>query len=75
MPLVPGRRAGGGSELRVDEEEVNAATNDVVAIGGLPVGPEAAAAGRGVERLIDQGWIKEHERVVVVITGDDRRYG
>ncbi|MCH7859046.1 MAG: threonine synthase [Candidatus Marinimicrobia bacterium] len=68
-------RASRGTALAVPEEEINAAQDQLVAISGLPVGPEAAVAWRGVERLMDQGWIMDHERVVVVITGDDRRYG
>ncbi len=63
-----------GTALTVPDEEITRAQEKLADISGLPVGPEAAVAWRGVERLIDQGWIKEHERVVVVVTGDDRRY-
>jgi threonine synthase len=64
-----------GTALAVPEAEITAAQQRLVKISGIPAGPEAAVAWRGMEVLVDEGWIKEGERVVVVVTGDNRRYG
>ena len=64
-----------GTALAVPEADINAAQKRLAEISDIPAGPEAAVAWRGMEMLVDQGWIKEGERVVVVVTGDDRRYG
>ena len=63
-----------GTALSVLEEEIDAAQKQLSDLSGLSVGPEAAAAWLGMELLIDQDWIKTNERVVLLITGDDRRY-
>jgi len=63
-----------GTALAVPEADIIAAQKRLAEISGIPAGPEAAVAWRGMEILVDQGWIKEGERVVVVVTGDDRRY-
>jgi threonine synthase len=64
----------GGTALAVPEEDLDPAMNQLKEISGVSVGPEAAAAWRGMELLAEQGWIKPGERVVMLITGDDRRY-
>jgi threonine synthase len=63
-----------GTALAVAEKDVPSACQRLVEISGVPAGPEAAVAWRGLEHLVDDGWIKEHETVAVIITGDDRRY-
>ncbi len=67
-------RASKGTALTVPEVEISAAQQRLVELTNIPVGPEAAVAWRGMELLMEQNWIKESERVVAVITGDDRRY-
>ena len=64
-----------GTALAVPEADITAAQKRLVKISGIPAGPEAAVAWRGMEMLVDNGWIKESERVVVVGTGHNRRYG
>ena len=64
-----------GTALAVPESDITEAQQRLVEISGIPVGPEAAVAWKGMEVLIDNGWIKEGERIVVVVTGDNRRYG
>lgn len=64
-----------GTALAVPEADITTAQKRLSKISSIPAGPEAAVAWRGMELLIDQGWIKEGERVVVVVTGDNRRYG
>ncbi len=64
----------GGTAVSVPESEIGAAQSKLAKLSGLPVGPEAAVAWRGMEKLIEDGWIKTGQRVVVLITGDDRRY-
>lgn len=63
-----------GTALTVPEEEIDTAKERLADLSGVPVGPEAAAAWRGLELLLEQGWINKGERVAVLITGDDRRY-
>lgn len=63
-----------GTALAVPEEEIDPARDRLAELSGIPVGPEAAAAWRGMELLTEQDWIKPGEQVVVLITGDDRRY-
>lgn len=66
--------ASSGTAIAIPEVDIGAAQQRLVALTSIPAGPEAAVAWRGMELLIEHGWIKENERVVVVITGDDRRY-
>jgi threonine synthase len=63
-----------GTAVAVLEDQIDAARKRLAELSGVPVGPEAAAAWRGLELLQEQGWIKNGARVVVLITGDDRRY-
>ncbi len=64
-----------GTALAVPESDIADAQKRLAEISGIPAGPEAAIAWRGMEILVDNGWIKDGERVVVVVTGDNRRYG
>ncbi len=64
-----------GTALAVPESDITEAQQRLAEISGLPAGPEAAVAWKGMEVLMDEDWIKEGERVVVVVTGDNRRYG
>ncbi|MBA7608026.1 MAG: pyridoxal-phosphate dependent enzyme [Calditrichaeota bacterium] len=64
-----------GTALAVPEADITTAQKRLAEISGIPAGPEAAVAWRGMEVLMEKGWIKESERVVVVVTGDNRRYG
>lgn len=68
-------RASRGTALAIPESDIADAQKRLAEISGIPAGPEAGVAWRGMEILVDQGWIKKSERVVVVVTGDDRRYG
>ena len=68
-------RASGGTAVAVSEDALAGAQQRLAEISELSPGPEAAAAWLGLERLIESGWIAEGERVVLVVTGDDRRYG
>lgn len=63
-----------GAALAVPEADITTAQKRLTEISGIPAGPEAAVAWKGMEVLMDKGWIKEGERVVVVVTGDNRRY-
>ncbi len=63
-----------GTALAVSEADITAAQKRLAEISGIPAGPEAAVAWRGMEMLVEQGWIKKSQRVVVVVTGDNRRY-
>ncbi len=68
-------RESGGTAIAVDDAALSGARDRLADISGLSPGPEAAAAWLGLERLIESGWLPEGERVVLVVTGDDRRYG
>ncbi|UCH63204.1 MAG: threonine synthase [Fidelibacterota bacterium] len=67
-------RASRGTALAVPENDITGAQQRLAEISGIPAGPEAAVAWKGMEVLMEKGWIKEGERVVVVVTGDNRRY-
>lgn len=64
-----------GTALAVPEAEIADAQKRLAEISGILAGPEAAVAWRGMELLMERDWIREGERVVVVVTGDNRRYG
>lgn len=66
-------RETGGRALAVRDAELPAARQRLAAISNTHPGLEAAAAWRGLEILLEEGWIKPGERAVVIITGDDRR--
>jgi len=64
-----------GTALAVPEADITTAQKRLAEISGIPAGPEAAVAWRGMEVLMEKDWIKEGERAVVVVTGDNQRYG
>ena len=64
-----------GTALAVPEADITAAQKRLAKVSGIPAGPEAAVAWKGMELLMERDWIREGERVVVVVTGDNRRYG
>lgn len=67
-------RDSGGTALAIPEDDLGPAMKRLQDISGIPAGPEAAAAWWAAEQLMDEGWIASGEAVVIVITGDDRRY-
>ncbi|UCH10206.1 MAG: threonine synthase [Fidelibacterota bacterium] len=67
-------RTSKGTALAIAEKDIPAVQQRLVDISGIPAGPEAAVAWRGLEHLVDENWIKEDETALVVITGDNRRY-
>ena len=67
-------RESGGTAVAIAESDLQGARLRLVAASGIKAGPEAAAAWRGTERLLDEGWIGPEDQVVIVITGDNSRY-
>ena len=67
-------RESGGTAVAIAESDLQGARLRLVAASGIEAGPEAAAAWRGAERLLDEGWIGPEDQVVIVITGDNSRY-
>ena len=63
-----------GTALAIKEAEIEDAWTRLGAISETDAGPEAGVAWRGLEVLVENDWIKEGERVVLIITGDNRRY-
>jgi threonine synthase len=63
-----------GAALAISEDEIENAWIRLGAISETDAGPEAGVAWRGLEVLVENNWIKEGERVVLIITGDNRRY-
>ena len=64
-----------GRAVAVAEDSLGDAQQELQELSGVAAGPESAAAWLGLKELMAEGWIGPEERAVVVITGDDRRYG
>ncbi|MFQ6673275.1 MAG: hypothetical protein ACE5GH_00660 [Fidelibacterota bacterium] len=67
-------RESGGTAVMVEEERIHPARGKVAAVSGTNPSPEAAVAWLGFEKLLDSGWIKRGDRVVIPITGSAERY-
>lgn len=66
--MLAALRSSGGQAIVVQEHEIIAALKRIALQGILPE-PTSATALAGLERLIEQGTIKETEETVVLLTG------
>ena len=67
-------RETGGTAVAVPEADLHATTQRLAAATGIDICPEGGAAWAAYERLRSDGWIREHERVVVFNTGTGLKY-
>jgi len=67
-------RASDGTAIAVSEAEINAAQARLAASEGIFAAPEGAATLAALEKLIESGWVAQHERVVLFNTGAGVKY-
>lgn len=64
----------GGTAISVSEEEIMRALNLVARSEGLFICPEGAAAVAGAEKLLQSGFLRPEEKVVILNTGAGMKY-
>lgn len=67
-------RESGGCAVAVEEARLRQWMDLSVSNEGISVCPETAACVGALEKLLAEGWIKPHERVVVFNTGGSQKY-
>lgn len=67
-------RASHGNAIAVKDEEILAAQRELAVQEGLFAAPEGAATLAALKRLVEQGWIRPEERVVLFNTGSGLKY-
>ncbi len=67
-------RASGGCAVAAEETRLREWMDLSVSTEGISVCPETAACVGALEKLVADGWIKPHERVVVFNTGGSQKY-
>ncbi|WP_456300348.1 threonine synthase [Thermosinus carboxydivorans] len=64
----------GGCAVAVSDEEILRAQAEIAAKEGLFICPEGAATLSAAKKLLADGWIKPHEKVVMLNTGTGLKY-
>jgi threonine synthase len=72
--IIDALRESNGIAIAVSDEELIAATKEIGASEGLFVAPEGAACLPALRRLIETGFVKENERVLIFNTGAGVKY-
>ena len=72
--ILDALRASGGTAIAVDDVELAAATDELAALEGVYAAPEGAATIVALQQLVDRGWVKQQERVVLFNTGSGLKY-
>jgi threonine synthase len=72
--IIDALRASGGTAVAVTDEELIAATKEIGAAEGVFCAPEGAACLPALKKLMDQGFVKSNERVVLFNTGSGVKY-
>ena len=67
-------RESGGLAVAVEETRLREWMQLAVSREGIPVCPESAACVGACQQLVERGWIKPHERVVIFNTGAAQKY-
>ena len=67
-------RESGGTAITVTDEELMRGTLELSSEQGIHGAPEAGAVWRAAVRLLDQGWIRSSEQVVLFCTGAAVKY-
>ena len=63
-----------GTAVMVDEEQIPAAYEEVALLSGTDPSPEVLVAWLGFKKLMESGWIRRGETVIMPVTGSGRRY-
>ncbi len=71
---VQALRESHGTAITIDEDDMQRATRDLAVRSGIDVCPEGGAAWAAWERLRENGFIRDGERVVVFNTGTGLKY-
>lgn len=72
--ILEALRASGGTAIAVDDAEMLAAARRMGATTGVFPAPEGAACLAAQQRLLEQGWLRGDERVVLFNTGTGLKY-
>jgi threonine synthase len=72
--IIDALRASGGTAIAVTDEELLAATKEIGAAEGIFCAPEGAACLPALRRLLEDGSVKQDERVVLFNTGSGVKY-
>ena len=67
-------RDSGGTALMVDEAQIMEASDEVNELSGVDGSCEDGVSWLGFKTLVETGWIKEGEKVMIPITGAAERY-
>ncbi len=67
-------RSSGGTAVAVSDHEILAAQRQLATAEGLFAAPEGAATVAALRRLVEQGWLRPEERVVIFNTGLGLKY-
>jgi threonine synthase len=67
-------RASHGNAVGVSDEELLRAQSMLAALEGIFAAPEGAATLAALIRLVEQGWVEPHERIVLFNTGTGLKY-
>jgi len=67
-------RDSGGTALMVDEAQIMEASHEVNELSGVDGSCEDGVSWLGFKTLVETGWIKEGEKVMIPITGAAERY-
>jgi len=67
-------RQSGGTAIAVEEERLTEWMRLAASLEGIPICPESAACVGALESLVQQGWIRHDERVVIFNTGAAQKY-
>lgn len=67
-------RQSGGTALAVSDEEIITAMRELGAYEGIFAAPEGAATWAAARRLLQQGFLRPHERIVLFNTGTGLKY-
>ena len=69
--MLAGVRATQGTAVMATDDEMLAAGKELASAEGIFAAPEGAATVVAARKLAEEGWIKPHERVVLLIPGAD----
>src|SRR6185436_20016524 len=72
--IIDALRASGGTAVTVTDDELLAATKEIGAAEGIFCAPEGAACLPALRKLLADGSVQPHERVVLFNTGSGVKY-
>jgi threonine synthase len=67
-------RESGGTAVTVSDEEIDFGTRLITGLEGLFICPEGGAVVAGLRKLVESGWVRREERIVLFNTGTGLKY-